>query len=73
MNWWPFPHHRAPREGHPSPEAADAAAEAARARRDFDALTGRADEATARLAETHRRNHIAEAVSESIKRRIRHP
>lgn len=61
MNW------RSHRAGGASPEADEAAVQAARALQDAENLGRRVDQSTADLAETRRRNHFAAAVAASMR------
>lgn len=62
-----LPHWRRPRPV--STEAEAAKREAMRARQDAENFARRVDHVTGKLEETHRRNHIAEAVETVIRPR----
>lgn len=64
MRW---PRWRRPRAV--SPDAEHAQREAIRAREDAENFARRVDHVTGKLQETHRRNHIAEAVETVIRPR----
>ncbi len=61
--WWPFSRS----EHHASPDAQDAAIQAVRALTDARNLDGRAERVAESLAEIRRTNHIAAAVTKSIR------
>ena len=71
MRWW-FSRDPAPRAGHPTEEAVDAAANACRSLRDAEAISGRADEIAGRLAATRERNHFGDAIAAAMTRKNAH-
>lgn len=66
MKWWPF----SKRRQEQGEDLDDAIRQAERALRDAHALNCRADNVTGRLADTWARNHIAQAVADTIRGKL---